>query len=119
MRKKKYKYIFKSFLCLWFWQDIEKSNIFIRIMNWGIVLFLSFCIFCWCFAETNIHICFRVIISLYGIFSLMSYWPASYLLDEKNKIGGFAFSVSQNISVLFSVFILFKYILSKYKEENL
>ncbi len=49
----------------------------------------------------------------------MSYWPASYLLDEKNKIGGFAFSVSQNISVLFSVFILFKYILLKYKEENL
>lgn len=48
---KKLSFIIKNILKFWWWQDIEKSNIFIRVMNLGMALFLSFCLLVWMYGE--------------------------------------------------------------------
>ncbi|EOU1115607.1 hypothetical protein ACV3VS_14630 [Clostridium perfringens] len=48
---KKLAFIIKNILKFWWWQDIEKSNIFIRVMNLGMALFLSFCLLIWMCGE--------------------------------------------------------------------
>ena len=48
---KKLAFIIKNILKFWYWQDIEKSNVFIRVMNLGIALFLSFCLLVWMYGE--------------------------------------------------------------------
>ncbi|EOU1915555.1 hypothetical protein [Clostridium perfringens] len=48
---KKLSFIIKNILKFWWWQDIEKSNIFIRLMNLGMALFLSFCLLVWMYGE--------------------------------------------------------------------
>lgn len=44
----------------------------------------------------------------------MSFWPVSYLFDEKDKVKGSTFYIFQNISVFFSIIILVVYILKNY-----
>ena len=48
---KKLAFIIKNILKFWWWQDIEKSNVFIRVMNLGMALFLSFCLLIWMCGE--------------------------------------------------------------------
>ncbi|MDK0898671.1 hypothetical protein P5F38_07420 [Clostridium perfringens] len=110
---KKLAFIIKNILKFWWWQDIEKSNIFIRVMNLGMALFLSFCLLIWMCGE-NWNIILRLFISIYGVLCFMSFWPVSYLFDEKDKVKGSTFYIFQNISVFFSIIILVVYILKNY-----
>ncbi|MGM8271790.1 hypothetical protein ACSXDL_02305 [Clostridium perfringens] len=103
----------QNILKFWYWQDIEKSNVFIRVMNLGIALFLSFCLLAWMYGE-SFNIILRSFISIYGVLCFMSFWPVSYLLDEKDKVKGSTFYIFQNISVFFSIIILVVYILKNY-----
>ncbi|MDK0545595.1 hypothetical protein P5F50_02230 [Clostridium perfringens] len=57
---KKLAFIIKNILKFWWWQDIEKSNIFIRLMNLGMALFLSFCLLVWMYGE-NFNIILKII----------------------------------------------------------
>lgn len=49
---KKLAFVIKNILKFWWWQDIEKSNIFIRLMNLGMASFLSFCLLAWMYGES-------------------------------------------------------------------
>ncbi|MCX0371057.1 hypothetical protein QTH11_02015 [Clostridium perfringens] len=110
---KKLAFIIKNILKFWWWQDIEKSNIFIRLMNLGMASFLSFCLLAWMYGE-SFNIILRSFISIYGVLCFISFWPVSYLFDEKDKAKGSTFYIFQNISVFFSIIILVVYILKNY-----
>ncbi|MDK0936594.1 hypothetical protein P5F51_10855 [Clostridium perfringens] len=110
---KKLAFIIKNILKFWWWQDIEKSNIFIRLMNLGMALFLSFCLLAWMYGE-SFNIILRSFISIYGVLCFMSFWPVSYLFDEEDKVKGSTFYIFQNISVFCSIILLIIYILKNY-----
>ncbi len=44
----------------------------------------------------------------------MSFWPVSYLLDEKDRVKGSTFYIFQNISVFCSIILLIIYTLNNY-----
>lgn len=114
---KKIFYVFKYILKYWFWQDVEKPNIFIQIINLIFSLFLSFCLVAWMYGE-DWNVILRILISIYGVTCFMSFWPVSHLLDEKNKLIEGVFYIAQNIFIFCSIYILIIYILRKYKEEK-
>ncbi|MGG5460463.1 hypothetical protein [Clostridium sp. B9] len=109
-------YILKSILKYWIWQDVEKPNIFIQILNLVFSLFLSFCLLAWMYGE-DWHLILRILISIYGVCCFMSFWPVSHLLDEKNELIGSVFYIAQNIFIFCAIYFLIIYILKKYKDD--
>lgn len=114
---KKIFYVFKYILKYWFWQDVEKPNIFIQIINLIFSMFLSFCLLAWMYGESW-NVVLRILISIYGFTCFMSFWPVSHLLDEKDKLIEGVFYIVQNIFIFCAIYILIIYILRKYKEEK-
>ncbi len=81
---KKLAFIIKNILKFWYWQDIEKSNIFIRLMNLGMALFLSFCLLVWMYGE-SFNIILRSFISIYGVLCFMSFGQFHIYLMKRIK----------------------------------
>ncbi|AIY79843.1 hypothetical protein FDC58_06555 [Clostridium botulinum] len=106
--------IIKKLLIIFWWQDIEKSNIFVRILNYIFAFTLSFGAFSWTYLS-NMNLILKIIVGIYGVLTFMSFWPASNLLDEESEAKGSIFYIFQNTLIIFSFIILLRYII---KEEK-
>ncbi|MGN2338775.1 hypothetical protein ACTFIN_11750 [Clostridium cagae] len=106
--------IIKKLLIIFWWQDIEKSNIFVRILNYIFAFTLSFGAFSWTYLS-NMNLILKIIVGTYGVLTFMSFWPASHLLDEESEAKGSIFYIFQNTLIIFSFIILLRYII---KEEK-
>ncbi|NFS94001.1 hypothetical protein FDF05_13785 [Clostridium botulinum] len=106
--------IIKKLLIIFWWQDIEKSNIFVRILNYIFAFTLSFGAFSWTYLS-NMDLILKIIVGIYGVLTFMSFWPASNLLDEESEAKGSIFYIFQNTIIIFSFIILLRYII---KEEK-
>ncbi|MBN1068211.1 hypothetical protein [Clostridium sp. ZS2] len=106
--------IIKKLLIIFWWQDIEKSNIFVRILNYIFAFTLSFGAFSWTYLS-NMNLILKIIVGTYGVLTFMSFWPASNLLDEESEAKGSIFYIFQNTLIIFSFIILLRYII---KEEK-
>ncbi|ATD55975.1 hypothetical protein [Clostridium chauvoei] len=104
----------KGIFRMFYWQDIERSNIFIRILNLIFAIVLSFGAYSTVYLS-NMNIILKIIIGSYLIVNIMSYWPTEYLLDEKNKVVSATFFIFQNNFILFSFIILLRYVLKEQK----
>ncbi|MBN1038895.1 hypothetical protein DVW12_09290 [Clostridium botulinum] len=112
---KKVLLIIKKLLIIFWWQDIEKSNVFVRILNYIFAFTLSFGAFSWTYLS-NMNLILKIIVGTYGVLTFMSFWPASNLLDEESEAKGSIFYIFQNTLIIFSFIILLRYII---KEENI
>ena len=112
---KKVLLIIKKLLIIFWWQDIEKSNVFVRILNYIFAFTLSFGAFSWTYLS-NMNLILKIIVGTYGVLTFMSFWPASNLLDEESEAMGSIFYIFQNTLIIFSFIILLRYII---KEENI
>ncbi|MPQ44611.1 hypothetical protein [Clostridium tarantellae] len=113
---KKISLIIKNLLLIFWWQDIEKSNIFVRILNYIFAFSLSFGSFSLVILS-NINIILKIILGIYLIINIISFWPVSHLLEQKDKFKGSMFFIFQNNCILFSFIILLNYIIKK-EEKN-
>lgn len=109
--------VIKKLLVIFWWQDIEKSNIFVRILNYIFAFTLSFGVFSWVYLS-NMNIFFKIIIGTYGILTFMSFWPASYLLEEESKVKGAIFYIFQKPLIIFSFIILLKCVINENLKEG-
>ncbi|NFT07466.1 hypothetical protein FDF26_10385 [Clostridium botulinum] len=107
--------IIKKLLIIFWWQDIEKSNIFVRVLNYIFAFTLSFGAFSWTYLS-SMNLILKIIVGTYGVLTFMSFWPASNLLDEESEAKGSIFYIFQNTLIIFSFIILLRYII---KEENI
>ncbi|ACD54156.1 hypothetical protein ST12_09545 [Clostridium botulinum] len=111
---KKALLVVKRLLIIFWWQDIEKSNIFVRILNYIFAFTLSFGAFSWTYLS-NMNLILKIIVGTYGVLTFMSFWPASNLLDEESEVKGSIFYIFQNVLIIFSFIIILRYII---KEEK-
>ncbi|GAA0078681.1 hypothetical protein UT300005_30600 [Clostridium sp. CTA-5] len=111
--KKVFLVIKKILLILW-WQDIEKSNLFVRILNYIWAFTLSFGAFSLVYLS-NMNLILKIIIGTYLILNFMSFWPTSNLLDDKDEVEGGIFYIFQRIFVLFSFVIILKHVINEEK----
>ncbi len=116
---KKVLLIVKRLLIIFWWQDIEKSNIFVRILNYIFAFTLSFGAFSWTYLS-NMNLILKIIVGTYGVLTFMSFWPASYLLDEESEANGSTFYIFQNVLIIFSFIIILRYIIinEKYNDKR-
>lgn len=110
--------ITKNILKYWWWQDIEKPNIFLKFINLGMALFLSFCLLAWMCGE-DWNIILRIIISIYGSACFMSFWPVSYMFNKKDKLKESLFFIFKKFFLFFSIVILISYASKEYKDKNM
>ncbi|WP_252251002.1 hypothetical protein [Clostridium sp. ZBS13] len=111
---KKIFLVIKKLLLIFWWQDIEKSNFVVRILNYIFAFTLSFGAFCLMYSS-NFNLILKISIGMYLILSFMSFWPTSYLLEDKNEVVGGIFYIFQNKFIFFSFIILLRYVI---KEVN-
>ncbi|MBW6409290.1 hypothetical protein [Clostridium weizhouense] len=112
---KKVFLVIKKILLIFWWQDIEKSNFFVRILNSIWAFTLSFGAFSLVYSS-NMNLIFKIIIGTYLILSFMSFWPTSHLLDNKDEVEGGIFYIFQRVFILFSFIILLRYVIN---DENI
>lgn len=109
---KKIFLVIKKLLLIFWWQDIKKSNFILRILSHMFVLALSFGAVCLMYSS-NFNLIFKIIIGTYLILSFISFWPTSYLLDEKSEVIGGMFFIFQNIFVFFAFIILLRCVINE------
>ncbi|MBN1035698.1 MULTISPECIES: hypothetical protein [Clostridium] len=114
---KKVLLVAKKLLIIFWWQDIEKSNIFVRLLNYIFAFTLSFGAFSWTYLS-NMNLSFKIIVGTYGVLTFMSFWPASYLLDEESEVKGSIFYIFQNALIIFSFIIILRYIIKEEKYND-
>ncbi|AOR23785.1 hypothetical protein [Clostridium taeniosporum] len=102
----------KELLIIFWWQDIEKSNFFVRILNYIFAFTLSFGVFSWVYLS-NMNLILKIIVGTYGILTFMSFWPASNLLDEESEVKGSIFYIFQNVLIIFSFIIILRYVIKE------
>ncbi len=71
----------------WYWQDIEKSHIFPRILNLAFSTFLSLVVY-WAISSLNISIFLKYLITVYSIINIFSFWPYYNYVDENSNLKG-------------------------------
>ncbi|KAI3349550.1 hypothetical protein FDB55_09370 [Clostridium botulinum] len=114
---KKALLVVKRLLIIFWWQDIEKSNIFVRILNYIFAFTLSFGAFSWTYLS-NMNLILKIIVGTYGVLTFMSFWPASNLLDEESEAKGSIFCIFQNTFIIFSFIIILRYVINEEKYND-